>query len=162
MQESDVVARFLALQPEALGRAEMTRRLGAEPPSMQRWGAAWRALCDEAGVPCPDALVLLGDAMHAHTIYFSFEGHSYRMLSPEEAHDERVFLAQMAIEFPILTPWKDLLPVFGEDGDLLLLDREGAVHALPHDDWESGARVAHGLEDLLARTTAAALNLGSR
>jgi hypothetical protein len=162
MTELDVVARFLAQQPEALARDAMTRRLGAEPDAMQAWGAAWRALCDAIGIACPPALVRLGDAMHEHFVYFSFEKHSYQMLTPAEAADERALLAKFAGEVAALVPYTAMLPVFGEDGDLLLLDQGGAVHALAHDDWEHGVRVATDLEDLLARTRAAALNLGAR
>ena len=154
---NEVVDRFLAAQPPQLTREAMAARFGV---SREGWGTEWTSITAELGIPCPDALVLLGRAMADHVIYFSFERHSYAMLTPEEAKVELAFMATFPDE-PLLLRARTMLPVFGEDGDLLLLDRDGAIHAYQHDDWHEMPLVAESLEDLLARTTAAALNLGA-
>ena len=150
-----IVARFLAAQPPQLTREAMAARRGV---SLEWSGTEWGPITAELGIPCPEALVLLGRAMADRVIYFAFEGHSYRMLTPEEAREELAFMATFPDE-PLLQVARAMLPVFGEDGDLLLLDRDGAIHAYQHDDWHELPRVADNLEDLLARTRAASLNL---
>jgi hypothetical protein len=157
----DVAARFLASQPKELLRESMDARFPGEYSWAAR-GSAWRALANEVGIPCPDALVVLGDAMAERLLYFAFGSprrHQYEMLTPEDARDRRALLARLAHDFGELTPYTQMLPVFGQDGDLLLLDPSGAVHVWFHDDWSGSGRVASSLDDLLAHAMAPTLNM---
>lgn len=51
-----------------------------------------------------------------------------------------------------------MLPVFGEDGDLLLIAADGRVHALGHEEWNRCEVVAGSLTELLDRAVEGALN----
>ncbi|MFZ5444781.1 MAG: hypothetical protein ACOZQL_32630 [Myxococcota bacterium] len=158
---STPVERFLAAQPRELTRAALGDRATDffESASPVRFGDAWGEVAREAGVPCPAALRALGDAMAQQFIYFRFRGHQYAMLTPEGARRERALLAELAASAPELGPFCQMLPLFAEDGDTLLLDAAGAIWALPHDDAPPRAPEVPSLEALLAEATAPSLNL---
>ena len=150
--------RFLANQPAAMRREVVMRMRPDLLTQMNAYGTEWRVLCAERGIACPDELAALGDAMADLFPYFKIARHSYAMLTPTEARDEIAFLADMATSFPVLEPYTAMLPVFGQDGDLLLLARDGRVYALAHDDWEGASVAASSLSELFDHATAAALN----
>jgi hypothetical protein len=155
------VSRFLAAQPRSLSRAALGEQATNffESATPTRYGEAWRALAAEAGVPCPEALVELGDAMAEQFIYFRFRGHQYAMLTPTGAREERRFLSELATSYREVVPFTAMLPLFGEDGDHLLLDANGALWALPHDDAPPPAPAVSSLEALLGEAVAPTVNL---
>jgi hypothetical protein len=152
------VASLLARQPAAMRRARVELGRRDLLPLMQPWGAAWRELCAELGVACPDELVALGDAMAEVYVYVDVDGHAYAMLTPEQARDERAFLATCVTHSPSLTTRTCMVPVFGEDSDLLLLAQDGRVHALAHDDPSTDEVVAASLAELVAIAQPGAVN----
>ncbi|MFO0554271.1 MAG: hypothetical protein U0271_38175 [Polyangiaceae bacterium] len=156
---SEVVARFLAFQSPRLTR----EALGEEGPNLfgeaRACGAAWRELAAEVGVPCPDALVLLGDAMAERYVYFRFRRHQFAMFYPEDARSEREHLSNMATKWTELAPFAAMLPIFGEDGDSLLLDNHGQVWFLLHDDSPPQEPVAPNLDSVLLEASPPVVNL---
>jgi hypothetical protein len=117
---------------------------------MQPWGDAWRALCAELGIGCPGELAALGEAMADVYVCIDVADHGYEMLTPEQAREERAFLATCVAHSPSLATRAGMLPVFGQDGDLLLLASDGRVHALAHDDPDTDEVVAASLAKLVA------------
>ncbi len=154
-----VVARFISEQPASLTREALEREAPGYLPGLAAWGEGWRVLCAELGMPCPPALVLLGDAMADRHLYLSFAGHAYSMLTPDEARETRTFLLGLARRYPEFARHAAMLPVFGQDGDLLVLAPEGAVYAFVHDDDQDHAPVAASLEDVLERSRPGVVNL---
>lgn len=153
-----MLARFLANQPQAM-RRDVVRLFRPDLlPQMAPWGPSWRALCEELALPCPELVVALGDAMADVFLYFAIDGHTYAMLTPEEARHEHAFLNTMAASYPYLLAPAAMLPVFGEDGDLLLIAADGRVHALGHEEWNRCEVVAGSLTELLDRAVEGALN----
>lgn len=158
---SDALQRFLAAQSPALTRSALGARARDffETDLPVRDGAAWRALAAELGIPCPPSLERLGDAMEEQLIYFRFRSHQYAMLTPISARAARENLLELAASFSNLLPFCAMLPLFGEDGDLLLLDAEGRIWALPHDDRPPVEPAVSSLDGLLAEASAPAVSL---
>jgi hypothetical protein len=125
---------------------------------MQSWRDAWRALCDEIDVSAPAELLALAHAMHEVFVYFELEKHAYAMITPDEAREQRRFIASVAHLDPRIEPFTRMLPVFGQDGDYLLLDEKGRVHRWVHDDDPAPLPVCESLPELLTRVTPAAIN----
>jgi hypothetical protein len=167
LMTSPAVQRFLDNQSPNLRRAALEQ--DREDPEKYRddlleemvaWGESWRLLCSERGLPCPAALVELGDAMANVWLHLRVEAderrrihsepHSYAMLTPAAARDQLDFLLEWSESSVACV---ELLPVFGQDGDLLLLARDGRVHAWGHDEPRSTEIVADSLEALLDHAT---------
>lgn len=151
----DAIDGFLAAQRATNSRERMIAAIPAMAPSFRPYGAEWRALCAELGVPCPDGVVRIGDAM-AHLWPFltiEIEGRviSYEPLTPGAARSHRAYLESIVSRHPTLAPRAAMLPLFGLDGDVLLLDAAGLVHTFWFYEEERTAVVADSLADLLAR-----------
>jgi hypothetical protein len=153
-----LLERFLARQPASMQRVALVGHNPRFAPQFQPWGAAWRALCAEVGLTCPALLVELGDAMADVLPYIEVAGASYALLTPAESRDERAYLAQVAARLPAVASRAAMLPLFGEDGDLLLLDADGRVHAFEHHDEEPDRIVAASLDELLETASPGATN----
>lgn len=145
------IAQFLAMQDPELRRERLLVTRPDLVALMQRWGAAWRVLAEEALITCPEDLVVLGDAMESQFIYFEFLEHAYAMLTPENARRERRFLAESARQYGTLDR-STMLPIFGQDAALLLLAADG-IHAMEHDAMEDDEIVATSISDLLRQAT---------
>jgi hypothetical protein len=133
---------------------------------MQRWGGTWRAYAGELGIPCPPGLVELADAMAAVRVYVGAD-HGWDLLTPDESREARESVAAardwwkaheglfagridpMAGAYPSIEARARMAPVFGQDGDLLLLAADGRVHAFTHDGWEHDGVVAESFDELL-------------
>src|SRR5262249_27904757 len=122
-------------------------------PKLQRWGSGWRDLCASVDVPCPDELVVLGDAMeHAYVqIYCPTSRHTYEMLTPEEAREQLAWVAESAGIEPERATRVGMVPVLGVDGHLLLLAADGSIHELLWDD-PTDRVVAASLAELIRGT----------
>ena len=155
---TDVLARFVANQPPNM-RREVVRSLRPDLlPQMEAWGPAWRELCAELGVPCPDLLVALGDAMADVCCYFEIDGESYAMLTPREARDARADLTKWATTtIPALAVPAAMLPVFGEDGTLLIA-ADGRIYRQGFEESDRCDLVADNLGELLDLAAPGALN----
>ncbi|MBS2026542.1 MAG: hypothetical protein JST54_01450 [Deltaproteobacteria bacterium] len=144
-----IVERFLASLSPTLRRSvlkkERTDLLGLMNPD----GAGWRKLASECGVPCPPALVELGDAMGDVFVHVSTQEHDWDLLTPDGAREERRSLASLVAQFPELRARAKMLPLFGQDGDLLLLAADGTMWNFTHDDLADDRMVAPSLEALL-------------
>ena len=153
------VKRFLDGQPPSLTRERLGERASDyfESKVPTPYGEAWRALTKELGLPCPEALVQLGDAMAHQFVYFRFRGHQYAMLTPKQAGRKREYLIELAE--PELEPFTRMIPVFSEDGDHLMLDAKGAFWALPHDDSPPEKPAVKSLDVLLDEAQMPAVNL---
>lgn len=116
---------------------------------MVRTDAAWQAIMVEQGIPCPEALVDLGRAAENQLIHID-DDHGWDLLQPHEARETQRYLERLAGEFPDLAPRSRMVPVFGEDGDLLLLAPDGRVWMFTHDAWESDEVVAESFDQLIA------------
>src|SRR5262249_21773241 len=114
------------------------------PPS----GEAWQELAAEVGVPCPPELSALGDVQAARRIWAG----SWEVLEPASVASERKLIRDFAGHAPCLLPLTRWLPLFTSDGDLLLLDHDGAVrrrsvdYGTPYHDYGT---VATSLADML-------------
>lgn len=143
-----LAARLLSLLSAGYSRAEMERHMPEFLPSMQRWGAAYAAYFDEVGIAPPTALIDLADAMA--DVYVHLTGaDGWVLVLPEESRDSRRFLQKFALQFPDLAERGEMVPVFGKDGDLLLLARDGRIHGFTHDGWENDGVVAESFDALL-------------
>jgi hypothetical protein len=117
-------------------------------PLMRRWGSAWATYARDVGVACPPALIELADAMEDVYIHID-DQHGWDLLTPDTARQERETLVGLATAWPDLADRSRMLPVFGQDGDLLLLADDGRIHAFTHDDWEKDGVVAACFDDLI-------------
>ena len=146
---SVIVERFLASLSPTLRRSMIkttrTDLLGMMSPD----GAGWRKVTAELGIPCPPALVELGDAMGDVFVHVHTEDHDWDLLSPDEARQEREFMATLVAQSPELRARAKMLPIFGQDGDLLLLAADGTVWNYTHDDVVDDRMVAPSLDALL-------------
>ncbi len=86
-------------------------------------------------------------------IYIRVLDHDYALLSPEEARRERAALAVRGANYGVADR-SAMLPIFGQDGDLLLLATDG-IHAMAHDEMDVDDIVARSLAELLAEACAA-------
>lgn len=86
-------------------------------------GAAYRAFASEIGVPCPDSLVVLADAMATRGVYHAGWG----LLALEDARGSHAWLKSLVADHPCMAPRAAMLPVLGRDGDLLLIHRDGST-----------------------------------
>ncbi|HEY0133970.1 MAG TPA: hypothetical protein VGB85_07815 [Nannocystis sp.] len=114
----------------------------------RRLGAEYQALTSSLGMPCPPELVLLGDELADVSVFCGL----WELAGPEGAVATREEFQERAVQSPCLRPRADMLPLFGYDGDWLLLDRHGAIwlwsHEIPTDDVGC---VARSLDELLGR-----------
>lgn len=86
-------------------------------------------------------------------VYVLWDNHSYSLLTPEAALEERAFLRELAEIDHGLAELAEMLPVFGEDGDLLLLASDGQIYGFMHDEGEQRAAVATSFDALLGGMT---------
>ncbi|HEY0134457.1 MAG TPA: hypothetical protein VGB85_10265 [Nannocystis sp.] len=111
-----------------------------EPTRPSPLGAEYQTLTSSLGLPCPPELVLLGDALADGRVF----GDRWELNTPEGAVYTRKELQEWAIDSPCLRPRAQMLPLFGSDGDHLLLDRDGSIwpwsHEIPTDDEGCVAR----------------------
>lgn len=108
-----------------------------DDPRAAPHGQAFRTAAEQLGVPCPDALVELGDAMATRQVWRD----SWELLTPDDALETRAFLRRESVAAPCLAPRAEMLPLFVRDGDLLLLDKQGAIRLFSF----SGAEYDHGV-----------------
>jgi hypothetical protein len=149
MDDTDI-DRFLAAQPSALRRSRVIAGRPDLLPLMERWGDAWRALCTEVEIACPDELVILGNAMIDAFVYLQVDRHHYAMLTPADAREARALLLEGSqTHSPEFAGRASMLPVFGEDGDYLLLAKDGRIHVAIHDDPADDRVVAGSLAELV-------------
>jgi hypothetical protein len=111
-----------------------------------RCGQAFRELATSLGLPCPDELVALGDALETGRVWLG----DWELLDPKEAVSIREFLSKAVAYAPALRAQAQMLPLFSRDGDRLLLGADGSISLFL---W-SGPREDHGpvaetLDDLL-------------
>ena len=143
-----IVQRLVA---SALTREDVAQHVPDRLQDMRAYGDAWRACAASAGVPCPQALFELGEAMADHLISIHVDDHGWELLTPDDAMARARSLRSLAAQFPALAARTEMLPIFGEDGDLLLLATDGVIHRFTHDGWETDGVVARSLEELLAK-----------
>jgi hypothetical protein len=121
----------------------------------------WRKLARDVGIPCPDALALLGDATMSYSIVFwlssaalggEAEETPFEMLAPSSAREVYAWHSEKRrdIEVPEAAPYMTMLPFANADGDALLIDTRGAVHWLPFTLPGRARQVAESIDDLLA------------
>ncbi len=144
---------FLSRLDPELRRARVIETRPDLARQMTAWGAQWVSLAQEIGLACPPELILLGDAMAHQFIYIRVLDHDYALLSPEEARRERAALAVRGANYGVADR-SAMLPIFGQDGDLLLLATDG-IHAMAHDEMDVDDIVARSLAELLAEACAA-------
>ncbi|MBX7098749.1 MAG: hypothetical protein K1X89_13665 [Myxococcaceae bacterium] len=108
----------------------------------------WRTLADELGFRCPPALLELGRASEHQVVHID-DDHGWDLLFPEQAREARQFLAHLATDFPAVGERSRMVPVFGQDGDLLLLAPDERVWMFTHDDWDNDGVVAESFDALL-------------
>lgn len=142
------VERLLAKLSPELSRTQVERKRPDLLPLMRPWGQDWREYAGELGLACPVALQELGDAMSDVYIHVHDE-HGWDLLTPKDSRENRRFLGELALEFPELAARAEMMPVFGQDGDLYLLAKDERVYAFTHDGWEDDGVAASTLEELL-------------
>ncbi len=147
-----VVEHLLKSLAPRLSRAAIESARPDLLPRMVRTDAAWQAFTVELGFPCPEALVELGRAAENHLIHID-DSHGWDLLSPKEAHETRQFLEKLAGRYPELARRCRMAPVFGQDGDLLLLAPDGRVWMFTHDDWEHDEVVTESFDQLIVALT---------
>jgi len=112
---------------------------------MRPLGAAWRTYLESLGIEGPASLFELGDAMADH--YIDVRG--WVLQSPEQAREARAMLGRLAAQFPPTWPYDAMVPVFSQDGDLLLLSSDGRVLEWLHDAFEDDPKVVAATLDAL-------------
>ena len=144
-----IVERFLASLSPTLRRSVLKKErpdlLGVMNPD----GAGWRKLAAECGVPCPPALVEIGDAMGDVFVHVHTPEHDWDLLTPDQSRDDRKHLASLVAIEPHLRALAKMLPIFGQDGDLLLLAADGTMWRYIHDYADDNQMIAPSLEALL-------------
>jgi hypothetical protein len=116
--------------------------LAGEPTEPMQ--SAWRSYFHELGIAAPTAFLALFEFESEYLIEFGGWG----VLSPEGSRYYQGLLARGTL--PVDRGYAPMLPLFVCDGDLLLLDRDGAVYAYMHDgDIETAPPVAPSFEALL-------------
>ena len=149
---NSVLEQFLAVVDTTLRRPVIERTRPDLLPVMRPWGREWGEYARELGVPCPPALVELRDAMTE--LYISVQAeHGWVLLTPDDSRIERRSLGELALEFPELVERSEMMPVFGQDGDLYLLAGDGRVHAFTHDYWENDKESFASFDELLRSLT---------
>jgi hypothetical protein len=113
---------------------------------MRPLGQAWKAQLSEWRIPCPEGLVALADA--AAECLLELGG--WQFYAPEGAGENRGFLQRHAA----LMAHAQMAPLFGRDGDLLLLAGDGRIHLWRHEAWEDSRVVAGSFRELLAAIAA--------
>ncbi len=142
------VAAMLSVVPPALQRAEVARSRPGLLPYMRDWAGEWLAYCAEVGVTCPPSLLELATAMRDVYVHIHDE-HGWDLLTPHDARERRSFLARLATKHPELRERAAMLPIFGQDGDLLLIARDQAIHRFTRDDWSNDRPFAGDFDVLL-------------
>ncbi len=142
------VAAMLAVVPPALQRAEVARTRPGLLPYMRDWARDWLAYCAELGIGCPPSLLELATAMRDVYVHIHDE-HGWDLLTPADARERRSFLGRLAAAQPALRERAAMLPIFGQDGDLLLIAADGAIHRFTRDDWASDRPFAGDFDALL-------------
>jgi hypothetical protein len=151
---SELVERFLATQ------ARCAPALG-----FMSAAAEGRVFADEVGIPCPDALALLGDAAMDYAIVIRVSSAvlggeapdtSFELLAPAAARDVYMWHSgeRRGFEAPKAAPYMTMLPFANADGDVLLVNAAGAVHWLPFTLPSRACQVAGSFDDLLAAVMA--------
>lgn len=119
---------------------------GLDDPWAPSLRPAWEAYLAELGVTPSAAFLALLDEAREHRLDFGGWG----VLGPEGSRYYQSLFARPQHPLPIDTVYSATVPICGCDGDLLLLDRDGAVYAYLHDgDTEADAPVAPSFEALL-------------
>lgn len=114
----------------------------------QACGSEYQALASSLSIPCPPELVVLGDALVEMSIWVG----PWELGDPTAARADRAHLVALTANAPCLAPRSAMLPLFGRDGDLLLLDGVGAVWCFSHDTFAyDHGMVAPSLDVLLGR-----------
>jgi hypothetical protein len=116
-------------------------------------GRAWQEAAAALGVPCPPALVELGDVQAEGRIWF---GGSWELLVPSGVESRLAFVRKMTQDAPCLWPFTRMLPLLSGDGDLLLLGPDGALRVLAltsGDLFETHGVFAESLDVLLDAVT---------
>ena len=110
--DRSTVGRFLSSlpSPSELGQG----------PSAQR---DWPRIARDLGCVCPPELIALEDAQRSRRIVAG----DWELLDPDTAWSEHEGLVHLAEHAPCLAGHRGMLPLFGSDGDLLLLAGDG-VH----------------------------------
>jgi len=142
------VQALLATVPRTLRRAEVARTRPGLLWMMRDWSGQWVTLCKELGFPCPAPLLELASAMQDVYVHCHDE-HGWDLLTPDDARERRHFLARLADVYPALAPRAEMLPVFGQSGNLMLLDREGKAHRFTAGDWQHDTVVLRDFDALL-------------
>ncbi|NOK34973.1 NAD(P)-binding domain-containing protein [Corallococcus exercitus] len=107
------------------------------------FGDAWRRQYAEWRLPCPDGLAELADG--AGEVLIDIGG--WGLYEPQADTDLREGLRR-DVSTAHLTEM--VAPLFGRDGDLLLLDAEGRVHLWLHEEGDETRVVARDFRALLA------------
>jgi hypothetical protein len=142
------VEALLATVPRTLRRVEVARTRPGLLYMMRDWSTQWAACCEELGFPCPAPLLELASAMKDVYIHCHDE-HGWDLLTPDDAHERRSFLARLADKHPELAPRAAMLPVFGQSGNLMLLDKGGQAHRFTVGDWQHDTLVLRDFDALL-------------
>src|SRR5262245_29378599 len=112
-----LVDRLLATVSPELVRARVERTRPDLISRMRRRGRDWEQYGQEVGVPLPPTLIELADAMEGICVHID-DQHGWALLTPEDSRGERRLLGELAVEFPELKSRAEMVPVFGQDGDL--------------------------------------------
>nr|WP_242589567.1 NAD(P)-binding domain-containing protein [Corallococcus macrosporus] len=113
-----------------------------EEEDFHPFGDAWRRQFAEWRLPCPEGLAELADG--AGEVLIDIGG--WGMFEPQDDMDLREGLRQDVSRAHLA----DMAPLFGRDGDLLLLDQEGRVHLWLHEEGDETRVVARDFRALLA------------
>jgi hypothetical protein len=127
-----------------IDRASLPPEFGEAPTRSQR--PVWEAYFAELGVTAPESFLALLD--HERDLVLDFGG--WGMLSVKESRYFQTLFTRAPHPLPVDAIYGAMIPLFCRDGDLLLLDRSGAVFAYMHDgDTEPEPAVAPSFESLL-------------
>lgn len=117
-----------------------------DPPPEVSSRSAWAAHLAQRGFPAPESFLALLDEEPAYLLDF---GGWYALTPAASAYYASLF-AQSHPPLPLDAVYGAMTPLFCCDGDLLLLDRDGAIYAYMHDgDAAVQPPVAPSFEALL-------------
>jgi hypothetical protein len=154
---------------ELVARVILASQAHKLPAHLTTSAGEWRQLAREVGVPCPDVLALLGDALAGHSIVIECTATDggdtkFELSLPARARATHAWTTgeRREIEPPEVSRCLDEIgPVLpfadSASGDVLMLDGKGAVHWIPFEEPARIKQVADRIEDLLvpdAGTTA--------
>lgn len=129
------VEALLAMVPRSLARDEVKRTRPGLLHYLRDWSTDWQAYLRELGVACPPSLLEVAAAMANMYVHIRDE-HGWDFLTPDDSRERRSFLGRLASKYPELALRSTMIPIFGQDGDLMLLAPDQSIHRFTRDDWE--------------------------